>query len=307
MVAPEGVRVGRHVVDPVGRLIGELDTGLTAAGHRSILVADRGSSSAREFVALPEGRGPYLRAALEEIRDATRIDLVHLHHPALLADLPHVGVPVVVTLHGDPRDLEPASFRWRPGVYPHALSAWQRARCPPRTPLLHDILPGLTPHRAPPVASTRAPKVVALGSHERHREATRLAERAGFPVVWVDDPGGWRRYISGAAALWIPDPEAHGLWACAIDALCSGTPLLAARDGALAGFIDEGVFGITYEDDPEFERSLLACTALSRRVVETAGRERYSATAMVERFLAAYSALAGRGAWVHVANAALPI
>lgn len=307
MVAPEGVRVGRHAVDPVGRLIGELDTGLTAAGHRSILVADRGSSSAREFVALSEGRGRHLRAALEEIRDATRIDLVHLHHPALLADLPQVGVPVVVTLHGDPRDLEPGSFRWRPGVYPHALSSWQRGRCPPRTPMLHDIPPGLTPRRAPPVASTRAPKVVALGSHEAHRRTTTLAERAGFPVVWVDDPGGWRRYISGAAALWIPDPGAHGLWPCAIDALCSGTPLVAARRGALAGLIDEGVTGVTYADDSHFERSLLACTALPRRAVEAAARERHSATAMVERFVAAYSALAGRGAWVQVANAALPI
>lgn len=306
MVAPQGVRVGRHVTCPVGRLIGELDAGLSEAGHRCILVADAGSTSAREFVALPEGRGPFLHAAIDELLAATKVDLVHLHHPSLLLDaLPRSGLPVLVTLHGDPRDEEAAAFQWRRGVYPHTLTSWQRGRCPPHTPLLHEIAPGLTPSRSPALLRARTPKLVAIGLGDDDDPLAALAGRCGLPVVRIDDPYGWRRFISGATALWIGSGATHSLWPTALEAICAGTPVLTPHGGALAELVDDGVSGITYPAAETFERALKACAALPRRECRRHASERHASSRMVERFLAAYSALAGHGAWVHLANGAL--
>jgi glycosyltransferase involved in cell wall biosynthesis len=99
--------------DPVGgaeQILARLDHALTAAGHRSIVIAPEGSLTCGRLRSVPRARAPItdpvrdeiygaVRKRIDEAIERDRPDVVHLHGLDFDRYLPASGPPVVVTLH----------------------------------------------------------------------------------------------------------------------------------------------------------------------------------------------------------------
>lgn len=99
--------------DPVGgseQILAHLDRALVAAGHRSLVIAPRGSRVRGELIDLPHCPGmldvvaraqrhDLVRARIAEVMRRERVDLLHLHGLDYHCYLPPAGPPVLVMLH----------------------------------------------------------------------------------------------------------------------------------------------------------------------------------------------------------------
>jgi glycosyltransferase involved in cell wall biosynthesis len=116
-----------------------LDAALVAAGHRSIVIARKGSTAAGELVPVPAVAGPLddaairaaqtsHRAAISHVLASTRVDLVHMHGVDFDAYLPRNDIPVLVTMHCPAGWYGPDTYNIeRPKTYFNAVSASQYA------------------------------------------------------------------------------------------------------------------------------------------------------------------------------------
>jgi len=134
-----------------------LDRASCRAGHRSLVVACRGSKVDGTLIEVPRPAGELDDAAIrrgreqhaQAIRDALQrypVDLVHMHGLDFHAYLPPPGVPVLATLHlplawYTAEALSPS----RPDTWLHCVSADQQERAPEHTWLLPPIENGVDP------------------------------------------------------------------------------------------------------------------------------------------------------------------
>jgi glycosyltransferase involved in cell wall biosynthesis len=138
---------------------------------------------------------------------------------------------------------------------------------------------------------------------EYYKESVHPHERKDSPrIAWVGSIGGdnKRGFVAGARALLMPIQWEEPFGMAVIEALASGTPVVAMRRGAMPVIIQHGYNGFLADDEQEFERCL-------RRVVEgeikpencrRSVEERFSAAQMAERYIALYEQVIARTALV---------
>ncbi|HEY8612962.1 MAG TPA: glycosyltransferase [Roseomonas sp.] len=131
--------VGPDSVGGAEQVLSAMDRALHAAGHRSIVVAQEGSSVAGLLWPVPRPAGPLDEPAWKRsqantahaISEALRsepVDLVHLHGIDFHAYLPPPGPPVLATLHLPPSWYPIAALNPpRPRTWLHGVSASQHA------------------------------------------------------------------------------------------------------------------------------------------------------------------------------------
>ncbi len=137
------------------QVLASLDRALTLAGHRSIVVASKGSRIQGTLVPTPQVSGvidEHTRAAAWQahrraIRESLArypVDLVHLHGIDFDHYLPPAGPIVLVTLHLPPSWYPPAIFTLdRPLTFLHCVSSSQAQACPPSPLLLPPVENGV--------------------------------------------------------------------------------------------------------------------------------------------------------------------
>lgn len=324
------------------QILATIDAALVARGHRSIVVAARGSHCRGELVTTPLPERPLderraaaqlgHRCAIERVLERERVDVVHLHGLDFAAYLPPPGPPVLVTLHLPLSWYPPAALcPRRPRTFLHAVSDSQRRECPGRGELigviengvdldqLHPelgtaqhapepaghalvmgrICPEKSFHEALDAATAAGLELVLAGDvfpypeHERYFEEAirpRLDERRRY----VGRVGGERkgRLLSRARCVLIPSRVAETSSLVAMEALASGTPVVAYRAGAPADLIEPGVTGYLVDDVEQMAAAALACGDLDRARCRKAAERRFSAAAMIEQYLEVYRFLA---------------
>ncbi|MBZ0157307.1 MAG: glycosyltransferase family 4 protein [Alphaproteobacteria bacterium] len=185
-----------------------LDGALVRGGHRSVVVACEGSSTAGALVTIPAVRGKIsaekwklaqdlMRISLEDALRRFDADLVHMHGLDFPAYLPRPGVPVLVTLHLPLSwyDLS-ALFPERPGTYLHCVSSAQRRECPDGVRLLPDIENGVPVDRLASSVSKRD-FALAMGRicpEKGFHLALDAARRAGKSLVLAGRVFGYREH-----------------------------------------------------------------------------------------------------------------
>jgi glycosyltransferase involved in cell wall biosynthesis len=146
--------VGPDAVGGAEQVLSHIDRALVEVGHRSIVVAQRGSSVAGTLVAVAAEAGALDEAARERSWERHReaiaaclrrwpVDLVHLHGVDFHAYVP-AGVPTLATLHLPPswyprEALAPAS----PNLWLNGVSRAQHEACPRGPRLLPPIENGV--------------------------------------------------------------------------------------------------------------------------------------------------------------------
>ena len=117
-----------------------------------------------------------------------------------------------------------------------------------------------------------------------HRRTRRIA--------WIGSVGGQRKreLVAGATALLMPIRWEEPFGMAVIEALASGTPVVAMRRGAMPLIIEHGYNGFLAETEREFEECLQRVRSGEikpencRRSVE----ERFSAAQMADRYIRLY-------------------
>lgn len=267
------------------------------------------------------------RAAISGALKELKIDLVHMHGLDFHEYMPPEGVPVLVTLHlplawypgGALMTLRPCTFfncvsgsqaRSLPETGPFAhidngvdMDAW--AEQPKQTGQngyalsMGRICPEKGFHIAMDAASNaRVPFILAgavfrYGTHEEYFKkmiVPRLSARCAF--IGVAGPERKKRLFSGARCLVVPSlaPETSSL--VAMEALASGTPVVAFPNGALAEIVEDGRTGFLVKDEKEMSLAIRECPNLSPEECRRAAAKRFSSASMLEKYFEAYGRIA---------------
>jgi glycosyltransferase involved in cell wall biosynthesis len=268
------------------------------------------------------------RALRDAVADTIRrcpVDVVHCHGLDFAAYLPPPGPPVLATLHLAPDRYPPqALYPERPRTWLHCVSASQQSACPDGIPLLPPIPNGvdlgvfrprrhkrtfaLTLGRVCPEkgfhlaidAARRARIPLLIGGetfpyadHQSYYD-TEIESRLGCGVRFLGPLGldRKRRLLAAARCLVVASqtPETSSL--VAMEALASGTPVVAFRVGALPEIVEQGRTGFLVGSVEEMAEALRQVGALDPRACRRAAEERFSAETMIGRYLDLYRRLA---------------
>lgn len=314
------------------QVLAALDRALVAEGHGSVVIAASGSAVAGQLRPVPAIAGAIDDAARMRVHaavrmeiaaavDAERPDLVHCHGIDFDAYLPHDGPPRVVTLHL-PLDWYPVEAFGAPATFV-PVSADQASRAP-WLPLAAPIENGVDLDRFHPVdakqgfvlmlgrvapekgfhdaiAAARAADVdlIAAGAlypypaHQAYfaeRVVPALDERRRFvgPVAGAEKA----RLLAQARCLLVPStaPETSSL--VAMEALASGTPVIAYRAGALPGIVDDGVTGFIVDDVDAMAAAIGRIGDVDPRACRAAAEARFGIGRMIRAYLDLYAELA---------------
>ena len=192
--------VGLDAVGGAEQVLSAVDRALVAAGHRSIVVAQEGSTAAGALLRVPRPTGALddaartkaqadtARAVARALR-AERVDVVHLHGIDFHSYLPPPGPPVLVTLHLPPAWYPAAALRpSRPGTWLHGVSASQHAALleARAEPLLPPVPNGVPVEALGAARHARRPFALALGRvcpEKGQRIALEAARAARAPLL----------------------------------------------------------------------------------------------------------------------------
>lgn len=268
------------------------------------------------------------RAAIFDALNGLKIDVVHMHGLDFHEYMPLEGVPVLVTLHlplawyptGALRTQRPCTFfncvsesqarsePRRTGHFEHIgngvdVDAWAGK---PEQPgengyalSMGRICPEKGFHIAMDAASIAGVPFVLAGAvfkYRAHEEyfmnmiVPRLSATCTF--AGVAGPERKKRLLSGARCLVVPSlvPETSSL--VAMEALASGTPVVAFPNGALAEIVEDGLTGFLVKDEKEMALAIRECPSLSPEACTKAALKRFSSAAMIEKYFNAYEKIA---------------
>jgi glycosyltransferase involved in cell wall biosynthesis len=156
-------------------------------------------------------------------------------------------------------------------------------------------------HLAAEAAREAGLPLVLAGSifpYAAHREyfQREIGPRLGARFRFVGPIGMQRkrRWLGGARCLAVPSlvPETSSL--VAMEALASGTPVVAFRIGALPELIEHGKTGFLVDGPSEMAEAMLKAGEFDPNACRSAARTRFSLRRMTETYLDWYGVLAGR-------------
>jgi glycosyltransferase involved in cell wall biosynthesis len=258
------------------------------------------------------------RRTVQEVLETHEIDLVHFHGLDFHAYLPDSATPKLATLHLPPTWYPAEVFELR-DVHLNCVSEMQSrslphgmslpvvangidterflADCAHTDPLLWlgRICPEKGTHIALEVAHQLdlalavAGPVYAFRDHEayfRERVEPLLDEKRR----WVGAVGMERKIelLARARALLVPSLVAETSSLVAMEAISSGTPVIAFRSGALPEVVKDGVTGFLVDDQDQMKKAIGQLGQISPLTCRARAIERFSMARMVSDYLQLY-------------------
>lgn len=264
-----------------------------------------------------------IRSALEQYP----VDLVHLHGIDFLEYLPKPVVPVVVTLHLPLSWYREETFCLaRRDTYLVCVSESQRAEGPPDAKACRVIPNGvrLDQYRPAPVKRDYAVALGRVCPEKAFHVALDAASEAGIPLILAGQVFGYKTHaqyfetmiqprlkgnhrfigavggheknelLARARCLVVPSLVAETSCLVAMEALASGTPVVAFRRGALTEVVEHGSTGFLVDTPSELAQAIIEAGKLSSSLCRERARQNFSATNMVRSYLSLYHELANR-------------
>jgi glycosyltransferase involved in cell wall biosynthesis len=262
--------------------------------------------------------------AIEEIlADERAFDVVHAHVPAALPFSRQLEAPMIYTVHHDDGEeyRRLRSLYQRSRAHCVAISERQRALMPELAearvihhgvdPACHRLGDGdggycaflgrFAPEKAPHVAidAARAAGVpIRLGGAPHWRDHDYFEREIGARlcrdgVTAVGEIGGKdkRDFLADACALLFPVAWEEPFGLVMIEAMLSGTPVLAFARGAVPEIVDDGVTGFLCRDVDDMAARLAAIGTFDRAACRRRALERWTSARMVRDYVAVYEAV----------------
>jgi glycosyltransferase involved in cell wall biosynthesis len=314
------------------QVLAHLDHALVIAGHRSIVIAPEGSHTTGDLHLVPAIDGELSEAAKANVHRFVReriaqtlaqetVDLIHYHGVDFDAYLAGGLTPQLATLHLPIAWYAEAALR--SGIHLQPVSRDQ-ARRAPDVPLLPPIENGVDLDRYGS-SETKADYALVIGRvapEKAFHDAIAAAQCAGVPLVlagqlypypehqryfdeqvaplldercrWIGPVAGDEkaRLIAEARCLLVPStaPETSSL--VAMEALASGTAVIAYRSGALPEVIEQGATGFIVDGVEDMTAAIARIDAIDPAACRAAAEARFSAARMTDAYLRLYQRLA---------------
>jgi CelD/BcsL family acetyltransferase involved in cellulose biosynthesis len=297
-----------------------------AAGHVVTIPPHTGWTGWIDGAARAHARAAYGRE-LARICDERRVDVVHFHGLDFAEYLPEIDVPLVATLHL-PRAFYASSALAIARVLRICVSRAQQRTFGAEEGAEEIEIAGVVENGVPIERYQPADKagfVLALGRicpEKGFELALRAAREAGLPLVlagavfpyedhhryaaaqiaplldadrrWVGPVGGARKrqLLARARCLVVPSLVDETSSLVAMEALASGTPVVALRRGALPEIVEHGRTGWLVDDAHELPGALARAEQLSSSECRAVAQARFSAARMTSGYLERYRQLA---------------
>ena len=308
-----------------------IDRQLAGWGHRSIVIAARGSQVSGELFETPVFEGEitdqvrddaqraHLRR-LERARDQYSIDLIHFHGLDFYNYLPERKVPMLATLHLPP-SWYPDRIFGLPHIQLNCVSCAQAGAAPgkslpvipngidteqfqgqPRERKLLVWLGRICPEKGTEIALRVAhaldlPLVIAGPAHPFRAHENYFTDCVQ-PLLdekrkYVGQVGlaSKRKLLAEARCVLIPSlvPETSSL--VAMEAISSGTPVIAFRSGALPEIVEHGQTGLLVDSEEEMMSAIGKIHEVSSETCRMRARLRFDYKQMVQGYLGLYQKL----------------
>ncbi len=234
--------VGRDPVGGAEQVLRHIDRALVTAGHRSIVVADAGSTMSGTLIPIPARRGVLseairemsyrsVRETLGRVLQVERVDVVHMHGLDFDSYLPIAGPPVLVTLHL-PLDWYPVGVldAVPRGVWLQPVSSSQASRAQRTLKLLPPINNGVDLECFPRVRKRSFALVLGRVCPEKgFHDALDAARQAQVPLLVAGTVFPWpehQRYFENEI---VPRLDPQRRWIGALAGYRKRWLLAAAR------------------------------------------------------------------------------
>jgi glycosyltransferase involved in cell wall biosynthesis len=304
-----------------------LERGIAAAGHRSIVIAAKGSHVRGDLIETPastseitnevrlDAQRTHLQA-IERVLNHTAVDLLHFHGLDFYAYQPPPKLPMLATLHL-PLDWYPPSI-FDGSVQLNCVSRAQASSAQNvNWPVVENgidtgqygtntgkrahllwlgrICPEKGVHIALRVARRLdLPMIIGGPVHPFREHETYFAE-AVRPLLdsrreYIGPValGTKVKLLSEAACLLIPSLVTETSSLVAMEAMASGTPVVAFRRGALPEVVEHGITGFLVDSEEEMAAAVKKIEMLSPQVCRSRALDRFDASRMIAEYLALY-------------------
>lgn len=307
-----------------------LTQGLVRRGCESYVVAARGSKIAGQLVETPIVAGEITDAhraraqkshlnAINTALSKFSFDLIHFHGLDFHAYIPDTDVPMLGTLHL-PLSWYPASVFEQRRVKLNCVSKAQAAdtglpvvmnginvdRYRPAKRIgdyvlwLGRVCPEKGVHLALDAAKKAGVRLVVAGPvhpFALHQEYFRneVEPRLDNERQYVGPVQGAakERLLAEARCLAVTSLVAETCSLVAMEAISSGTPVVALNSGALPEILEQGLTGFVTDSIDEMSRLFAEAGKLSRTACRQYAREHFAASRMVSDYLALYKRIFG--------------
>ena len=326
-------KVGLNAAGGAEQILTLLDRGLVARGHHSIVIAAERSQVAGQSIALPadpnetERTHARWRDAIAEAIHTHDIDILHFHGLDFHHYLPPDGPTALVTLHLPPSFYPASVFSLpRPRTHLNCVSQSQLRACPDSPLLCGWIGNGVPLNLYSPGEPDRY--VLAMGRicpEKGFHLAVDAAERAGVPLhlagklyPYPEHVRYWKevlrprlrpphkflgvatiadkpRFLAATRCLLVPSQVAETSSLVAMEAMASGTPVIAFPSGALADLIRPGQNGFLVNDAAEMAAAIGQVGRIDRNECRRLAQSSFSAETMVDRYIELFARVSVTG------------
>lgn len=256
-----------------------------------------------------------------ELADRGSFDVVHSHlHVHVLRFADQLSRPLLTTLHGAAWDQAHHTQLRRHASRPFvSLSDRERLFLPelnyvatiPNGIRLTDFPPGrgeeghlvfvgrLAPEKAPDLAietarrSGRPLKIAGVIEDAHHDYAMEILSRCGSGIEYVGalERAALSKLIRDSSGLLMPLTWDEPFGLVVVEALASGTPVIAWRRGAMPEIVDHGTTGYLVDDVDGAVGAVSSLTSISREECVRQAGQRFSDSVMAARYVQAYEAI----------------
>jgi glycosyltransferase involved in cell wall biosynthesis len=265
------------------------------------------------------------RKAIADILSRNHVDVVHMHGVDFARYLPEHGPPLLVTLHVSPSSYPPEIFGLtRPRTHYACVSKRQMGTCPPGSvpiwlvpngvvldefsPARHKldfalalgrICPEKGLHLALDAAKRASARLLLAGTVFPYPEHVRyfreeIVPRLDDRRVFIGAIGRREKRVllAQASCVILPSFAEETSSLVAMEALASGTPVIARSVGALRDLIHDGSTGYLVSTVEEMADAIVKASTPNSALCRQVAEQHFSSHAMTARYLELFERLA---------------